>query len=197
MDRYEHFAPFYNALSGEWPVYAAGRRAGIRALALCPGMNVLDLGCGTGLNFRSLLARVGPAGRVIGVDGSAAMLKQAQRTTSPNVDLVHGDLTSPLPALPRVDAAISTYVLSLIPSWRTVWESAIRPLGAGTRICIVDMQRPTGAYRVLSPLARAACALGGSNIDAHPWTIVEEECDDVVSASARGGHLQIRAGTLR
>ncbi|NJC24316.1 demethylmenaquinone methyltransferase/2-methoxy-6-polyprenyl-1,4-benzoquinol methylase [Arthrobacter pigmenti] len=197
MDRYEHFAPFYNALSGEWPVYSAGREAGIRALGLRAGMTVLDLGCGTGLNFPGLLSGIGATGRVIGVDGSPAMLAQARRARGTGVDLVCADLTSPLPGLPRVDAVITTYVLSLIPAWRMVWESVVRPLGRRTRVCIVDMQRPKGAYGLLSPLARAACALGGSDIDAHPWTVVEEECDDVVSASARGGHLQIRAGTLR
>jgi len=39
------------------------RSLAIRALGLSPGDTVVDLGCGTGLNFPDLRARVGPAGR--------------------------------------------------------------------------------------------------------------------------------------
>jgi trans-aconitate 2-methyltransferase len=40
---------------------------------------VLDLGCGTGRVTAQLLERLGPEGHVIGVDGSAAMVADAQR----------------------------------------------------------------------------------------------------------------------
>lgn len=40
---------------------------------------VLDLGCGTGRVTGQLLQRLGPQGRVIGIDGSAAMVADAQR----------------------------------------------------------------------------------------------------------------------
>jgi demethylmenaquinone methyltransferase/2-methoxy-6-polyprenyl-1,4-benzoquinol methylase len=59
---------------------------------------------------------------------------------------------------------------------------------------VVDMQEPVGRYSVLAPLARAACKLGGSVITAYPWQAVERDCSDVIAASARGGHLQIRVG---
>lgn len=56
------------------------------------------------------------------------------------------------------------------------------------------MQRPTGMSAPLSPLARAACWLGGADIEAHPWTAVERDCTEVRADAARGGHLQLRAG---
>ncbi|HEY1155931.1 MAG TPA: hypothetical protein VGE95_06555 [Arthrobacter sp.] len=62
---------------------------------------------------------------------------------------------------------------------------------------MVDMQDPAGWGRLLTPLARAACALGGADITAHPWLAVEEDCTAVIRDSARAGHLQIRAGMLR
>ncbi len=40
---------------------------------------VLDLGCGTGRVSAQLLERLGPEGRVLGVDGSAAMVAEATR----------------------------------------------------------------------------------------------------------------------
>ena len=69
-------------------------------------------------------------------------------------------------------------------------------LATQARVGVVDMQDPVGRARWLTPLARLACALGGSDITAAPWRAVEERCVDVVRASARGGHLQIRAGKL-
>ena len=60
--RYTSFAPAYDVLSGEWPVYRAGRITGIGALRLRLGAVVLDIGCGTGLNIPLIRAAVGPAG---------------------------------------------------------------------------------------------------------------------------------------
>jgi SAM-dependent methyltransferase len=62
--------------------------AGIRA-----GQTVVDLCCGPGLLTRRLAELVGPAGTVIGVDGSEAMVEIARRETAGmgNVQIVHRD----------------------------------------------------------------------------------------------------------
>lgn len=58
------------------------RGAIVDALPLQPGQVVLDVGCGTGLCFASLLDRVGPHGTVVGIDASPEMVQVArQRTT--------------------------------------------------------------------------------------------------------------------
>lgn len=72
---------------------------------------VLDAGCGTGRVTELLLERV-PAARIIAMDGSRQMLEGAGRRLSAavaarRVELVHGDLTAPLPIGP-VDAVLST-----------------------------------------------------------------------------------------
>jgi arsenite methyltransferase len=46
---------------------------------LKPGMRVLDLGCGAGLDSLIAGRRVGAAGRVVGIDFSSAMLKRARQ----------------------------------------------------------------------------------------------------------------------
>src|SRR5919106_384218 len=54
------------------------RRALIReALGARPGERILDAGCGPGFYVAELLDEVGPAGSVVGVDASAAMLAVA------------------------------------------------------------------------------------------------------------------------
>ena len=54
------------------------RRAVVEALPLCPGQVVLDVGCGTGLCHGSLLDKVGPQGRVVGIEESPEMVAVAR-----------------------------------------------------------------------------------------------------------------------
>ncbi len=54
-------------------------RARYELLNLSPGDQVLDLGCGLGEDSRELVSFVAPRGKVIGVDSSAAMIRQARQ----------------------------------------------------------------------------------------------------------------------
>ena len=209
--RYTSFARAYDVLSGEWPVYRAGRVTGIGALQLRPGALVLDIGCGTGLNIPLILEAVGPTGHIIGVDASANMLAQArakaQRRGWLNVDLKDADATTLTPGWLNgrlsqehrkdgAEAVLFTYSLSVMRNWPEAWRAATAAARPGARVAVVDMRTPTGTAAALAPLARLACMLGGSDITAHPWTALERDCTDVQAWSLRGGHIQVRAGTL-
>jgi demethylmenaquinone methyltransferase/2-methoxy-6-polyprenyl-1,4-benzoquinol methylase len=85
------------------------RRQAIALLDLPAGGTVLDIGCGTGLSFAGLLQRLGPAGRVVGVDPSPEMLAVARdrvrRHGWNRVDLLQAPAACAL--LPRgADAAL-------------------------------------------------------------------------------------------
>lgn len=85
------------------------RRDTVQRLQLSQGEVVLDVGCGTGLNFAALEAQVGPGGRVIGLDLSTEMLAQAQariqRHDWANVTLIGGAIEKA--AIPvEADAAL-------------------------------------------------------------------------------------------
>jgi trans-aconitate methyltransferase len=54
------------------------RRAVVEALPVCRGQVVLDVGCGTGLCHGSLLDKVGPQGRVVGIEESPEMVAVAR-----------------------------------------------------------------------------------------------------------------------
>lgn len=89
IEKYRRRARGYDRLTGCADPY---RRRLVERLDLRPGDVVLDVGCGTGLSFRFLEERLGPEGRVIGVDLSPDMVARArerlQREGWRNVTLI-------------------------------------------------------------------------------------------------------------
>jgi len=108
---------------------------------------VLDLGCGPGdVTFR--FARAFPKARMVGVDGSGAMLEWARKTAkadpslSSRVQFVEGYL--PRAAVPEhnYSAIISNSLLHHLPEPMVLWEIVCRYGRPGTQVCIMDLRRP-------------------------------------------------------
>jgi ubiquinone/menaquinone biosynthesis C-methylase UbiE len=75
VEQYRHLAARYDRHM--W--FARGtHREAVARLELEPGQVVVDVACGTGLNFGQILERIGPSGRLIGVDLSPEMLAIAR-----------------------------------------------------------------------------------------------------------------------
>jgi SAM-dependent methyltransferase len=64
----------------------------IRGLDLKAGMQVLDVGCGTGEASNWLLGEVSPSGRVVGVDLAVAHVAAARLRVSPEIKIYQGNL---------------------------------------------------------------------------------------------------------
>ena len=86
----------YGAMAGSYEVRTASgdlwRRDLVTRLAPLRGETILDVGCGTGRNFSQILQRIGPEGRLVGLEQCPEMLDQArmrvQRHGWTNVELV-------------------------------------------------------------------------------------------------------------
>ncbi|RJQ48340.1 MAG: methyltransferase domain-containing protein [Nitrospiraceae bacterium] len=73
---YDVTANFYYLIGFREQAY---REKAVQALDFQSGDTVVEIGCGTGLNFSLLQNYVGPEGKIIGVDLTDAMLEQAGR----------------------------------------------------------------------------------------------------------------------
>jgi demethylmenaquinone methyltransferase/2-methoxy-6-polyprenyl-1,4-benzoquinol methylase len=136
----------------------AHRRRAVDALRLRPGDTVVEIGCGTGLNFPLIEQAIGPGGRIIGVDMTDAMLAQAQRRIETNgwtnVSLVQASAAEfEFPT--GIDSILASYAHSLLPHCGQVIASGAASLSEGGRWVVLDVKVPDYTPRWLSRLGIA------------------------------------------
>jgi len=162
IETYRKKAKHYDITSRLYPAPGYPQRAqrlrAVQALGLRPGDTVVDMACGTGLNFSLLEKVVGPGGRIVGVDLTDAMLARAQDRIKTNgwsnISLVQADAASfDFPA--EVDAILSTYALTQVPECAEVIAHGAAALSGGGRWAVLDLKVPGNTPGWLAQLGTA------------------------------------------
>jgi arsenite methyltransferase len=114
------------------------RFADIRA-----GEDVLDLGCGGGIDAIIAAHRTGPTGKVVGLDFLEEMVERTSKAAAEagldNVEALEGEMESiPLPD-DSVDHVISNGVINLSPRKARVLAECARVLRPGGKFCVSDL----------------------------------------------------------
>jgi SAM-dependent methyltransferase len=165
-------------------------------LQLEPGQTVLDLGSGGGIDVLLSAKRVGPTGKVYGLDMTDEMLALArenqQKAGAINVEFLKGTIEAiPLPDN-SVDVIISNCVINLSSDKDAVLREAFRVLKPGGRFAVsdvivrgdvpADIRRSmelwvgciAGALRDDEYTTKLQAA-GFTNVDLDPWRVYQVE----------------------
>jgi ubiquinone/menaquinone biosynthesis C-methylase UbiE len=185
---YRKKAKHYDVTSRFYPVPGypqwGQRLRAVQELRLRPGDTVVDIACGTGMNFSLLEQAIGPEGRIVGVDLTDAMLAQAQHRIETNgwsnISLVQSDAAE-FDFPPEVDAILSTYALSQVPECGDVIAHGAAALSPSGRWVVLDLEVPGHAPRWLAQLGMAVVRPFAS-IDEwvvrRPWETIREAMQD-------------------
>jgi arsenite methyltransferase len=138
---------------------------------LRPGEVVLDLGSGGGLDVLLSARRVGPDGKVYGLDMTDEMLELSRenrrRAGVANAQFLRGHMEDvPLPD-GTVDIVLSNCVVNLSPDKDAVFAEVYRVLKDGGRVAIYDIvaDRPVDPEQRADPEAWSACLSGALTRD--------------------------------
>jgi ubiquinone/menaquinone biosynthesis C-methylase UbiE len=188
IETYRKKAKHYDVTSRLYPVPGYPQRPqrlrAAQALGLRRGDTVVEIACGTGLNFSLIEQAIGPDGRLVGVDLTDAMLAQAQHRIETNgwsnVSLVQADAAEfDFPT--EVDGILSTYALSHLPECGDVIAHGAAALSPGGRLVVLDLKVPDNAPRRLAQLGIALMRPFGSIdewIVRRPWEAIRAAMRD-------------------
>ncbi len=129
------------------------RRKTLENAGLKPGMQMLDVGMGTGLVTKQAVRILGDASRVTGVDPSAGMIRNAK--LPPGVTVVEGRAESIPLANSTYDFLSMGYSLRHISDLSDAFAEFHRVLKPGGKVCILEITHPKGT--IATALLKGYC----------------------------------------
>lgn len=183
-------ALFVPALFGQWAPKVAD------AAQIQPGQRVLDVACGTGILAREIAARIGSAGRVVGIDPSHGMVAVAKQL-APAIEWREGVAESlPFPDQ-SFDAVVSQFGLMFFADRRQALREMVRVLTPGGRLAVAVWDSLDNIPAYASEVALLERMAGRQGADALRAPFVLGDRKDLAALFSEAGAASAQVATHR
>ncbi len=136
---------FYNPTRN---LFLSNRKFATELLEIKNDDKILDLACGTGLNFSYLLEKT-DSKNITGIDYSKSMLKKAKKDY-PMIRLIKADVSS-YKFGSKVDKILVTYSISMINDWQRTIVNIRKALNKNGTCVILDFYPWKGKIKIFYP----------------------------------------------
>ncbi len=195
LARYRRLAPVYDETTAWLAPY---RQRAVASLALQPGETVVSVGCGTGPCFPLIAPAIGPQGRLLGIELSAAMLTKARARVEAggwrNVSLIWSKAEeAEIPS--RADAFLFAFTHDIVRSPAAL-ANVFRAGKAGARVAAVGPK-----WSWWAPLNLASWAVARQFVTTfegfeRPWSELARFVPDLLVEPAHFDTIYLARGTL-
>lgn len=164
----------------------------IDQLGLSDHSRVLDVACGTGLNFKLLHKALGEKGLICGIDQSPKTLTLARQRVEKagfkNIKLVETDSKAYQPNEP-FDAALCTFAIEIIPPWKETIDMMVNAVKPGGRIGFIGFKLSSHkGFNAINGVFRAiSVPFGGVDLDRTVREYLTQSSDEVFYQEVYGG----------
>lgn len=174
------------------------RVAAIERLQLQPGQTVLDVGCGTGMSLAPLLQRLGPHGRIVGIEQCPDMLTRARERLTPaqrpQVRLVQASAEAAR-WRGQADAALLHFTHDIVRNPAAL-DNVFAHLKPGARVVATGLQWAPSWAVAVNAFVLGAALYSISSLDGldRPWGGLEQRLKDFAVTPEWMGGVYIAAG---
>jgi demethylmenaquinone methyltransferase/2-methoxy-6-polyprenyl-1,4-benzoquinol methylase len=177
------------------------RRRAVELLQLRRGDRVVELGCGTGLNFPLIIEQIGSEGRLVGADISPKMLacarQRVDRAGWKNVELVESDIARYV--LPHgINGVLSVGVFGYLEEYDRVIEAASHALVHNGHLVILDGRQPESlpswVFKIILWLARPF-GVSREYFENPTWESVDRYFENMTLEKMYGGMIYVSSGS--
>lgn len=177
------------------------RVAAIERLQLQPGQTVLDVGCGTGLSLAPLLQRLGPQGRIVGIEQCPDMLARARERLTPaqrpQVRLVQASAEAAR-WRGQADAALLHFTHDIVRHPAAL-DNVFAHLKPGAHVVATGLQWAPAWAVAVNAFVLGAALYSISSLDGldRPWSGLQERLKDFAVTPEWMGGVYIASGVKK